>query len=65
MDRLDLKYMVTSYVTSVGRSTPFKDNIPGYDFIVGFEKRWKEELKRCKPDLLTKARAVKDSVFNK
>lgn len=55
--------MVTSYVTSVGRNTPFKDNIPGYDFIIGFEKRWKEELKLCKPDLLTKARAEGLSPF--
>ena len=63
MDRQDLKYMVSSYVKSVGRKTPFKNNMPGYDFIVGFEKRWKDELVRRKPELLTKARAEGLSQF--
>ncbi|KAJ8891586.1 hypothetical protein PR048_004114 [Dryococelus australis] len=44
LDRNDLQYMVCSYVQSVGRKTPFKDDTPGCDFIVNFERRWKEEL---------------------
>lgn len=57
MDRKDLQYMIKSYVQSVGRETPFKDYVPGQDFLVNFEKRWKEDLSRRKPELLTKARA--------
>lgn len=57
LDRKDLQYMVHSYVQSVGRKTPFKNDTPGYDFIINFERRWKEELARRKPELLIKARA--------
>lgn len=57
LDRKDLQCMVRSYVQSVGRKTPFTDDTLGYDFIIGFEKRWKEELSRRKSEILTRARA--------
>uniref|UniRef100_A0A1B6JFL2 DDE-1 domain-containing protein n=2 Tax=Homalodisca TaxID=139475 RepID=A0A1B6JFL2_9HEMI len=63
LDRKDLQYMVCSYVKSVGRKTPFKDDMPGYDFLRGFEKRWAHELSKRKPEILTKARAEGLSQF--
>ncbi|XP_017302856.1 uncharacterized protein LOC108253432 [Diaphorina citri] len=62
--------MVKTYVQSKGMKSPFNNDTPGYDFMIGFEKRWSEQLTRRKPELLTKARAegltqfVVDEFFN-
>lgn len=42
MDRKDLQHIIKSYIQSVGRETPFKDNVPGHDFLVNFEKNGKK-----------------------
>jgi len=57
-DREDVKLMVKSYIISTGRNTPFKDDKPGKDWCIAFEKRWKENLGKRKPELLTRARAT-------
>ena len=48
--RDDIKNMVQSYVKHTGIKTPFKDGRPGRDWIVLFEKRHKQRLRRRKPD---------------
>ena len=57
--REQVKDMVQSFIISVGRRNPFTDNRPGEDWMrmTLFEKRHKEEIKRRKPELLTKARS--------
>ncbi|XP_065653039.1 uncharacterized protein LOC136080350 [Hydra vulgaris] len=56
-DREDIKLMVKSYITFIGKKTPFKDDKPGKDWCMSFEKRWNVVLGKRKPELLTKARA--------
>ena len=65
-DRSDLISMVKCFIQKTGRPNPFKDNWPGEDWIIGFEKRWRGELSKRKPELLTKARAegLTESVAN-
>lgn len=65
-DRSDLISMVKCFIQETGRPNPFKDNCPGEDWIIGFEKRWKGKLSKRKPELLTKARAegLTESVVN-
>ncbi|XP_047142942.1 uncharacterized protein LOC124817170 [Hydra vulgaris] len=55
-DREDIKLMGKSY-TFTGKKTPFKDDNPGRDWCMSFEKTWNVVLEKRKPELLTKARA--------
>ena len=55
--REDIKDMVQSFIKHTGRKTPFKDDRPGRDWIVLFERRHKNRLRRRKPELLTTTRA--------
>lgn len=58
MDRKDVLNMIESYLKlQPHRISPFKDNRPGPDWARNFEKRWKNELGKRKPELLTKSRA--------
>ena len=50
--------MVKSYITLTSKNTPFKDDEPGKDWCISFEKRWNVVLGKIKPELLTKARAT-------
>ena len=62
-----LKQMVASFMLSLGRPNPFKDNIPGKAWILGFEARNKAVLTKRKPEILTVARskALTSEVVNK
>ena len=57
-DREDIKLMVKSYIRLTCKNTPFKDDNPGKDWCISFEKRWSVVLRKRKPELLTKARAA-------
>lgn len=65
--RDEVKNMVKSYLDSIGRKNPFKDNRPGEDWMLLFEKRHANAIKRRKPEILTTARAegLSDNVVNK
>ena len=65
--RRALKEMVASFMFSLGRPIPFKDNIPGKAWILGFEARNKAVLTKRKPEILTVARskALTSEVVNK
>ena len=52
-----LKQMVASFMKSLGRSNPFKDDVLGRDWVEGFEARNKAVLTRRKPEILTVARS--------
>lgn len=56
--RQDVKRMVYSYINSIGRKTPFNDGLPGDDWMLLFERRHSDSLKRRKPETLTVARAT-------
>ena len=64
--RPEVKRMVKSYIQSIGRKRPFKNDNPGEDWMVYFEKRHSEQLNRRKPEILTFARAegLTTSVLN-
>ena len=51
-------YVVKSYITLTIKNTPLKDDKPGKDWCISFEKRWNVVLGKRKPELLTKARAT-------
>ena len=57
-DREDIKLIVKFYITSTRKNTPFKDDKPGKDWCISFEKRWNVVLGKRKPELLTKAKAT-------
>lgn len=57
-DRMDLRLMVKSYVQLAEIETPFNDGLPGKDWCISFERRWKESLGKRKPEILTKSRAA-------
>lgn len=69
--RREIKQIVCSFVTSLGRDNRFKENIPGKDWIKGFETRNKAVLTKRKPEILTVARSkaltneVVDEFFKK
>lgn len=56
-DRNDVKDMVHHFLTSIGRTNPFKGDRPGDDWIRLFEMRHKDVVTKRKSELLTKARA--------
>ena len=56
-DRSDLKFIVRSYLDSMGKQTRFKNNVPGEDWLASFRKRWQHHLTVRKPGILTKGRA--------
>ena len=45
------KRMMKSYMQSIRRKTPFKNDNPGEDWMVYFERRHSEQFKRCKPEI--------------
>ena len=57
-DREDIKLMLKSYITLTSKNTSFKEDKPGKDWCISFEKRWDVVLGKRKPKLLTKARAT-------
>ena len=56
-DRGEVKDMVQSFIKHTGRETPFQDGRPGRDWIVSFEKRHHNKLRKRWPELLSTARA--------
>ena len=56
-DRDEIKDMVQSFITHTGRVTPFQDGRPGRDWIVLFEKRHHNKLRKRWPEMLSTARA--------
>ncbi len=69
-DRSDVRTIVKTYLDSLGKTTRFKENIPGEDWLASFSQRWKNRLTTRKPEILTKGRAegltneVVDTFFN-
>ena len=55
--RDNLKDMVQSYVLDMKKKTPFKDGRPGKDWVLGFERRHVNNLRRRKREGLCIARA--------
>ena len=55
--RRALKEMVSSFMLSLERPNPFKNNIPGKAWILGFESRNRAVLTKRKPEILTVARS--------
>ena len=55
--RDNLKDMVMSYVTSMGKNTPFKNNRPARDWVLAFERRHKDRLRHRKREGLSSSRA--------
>ena len=53
----EVKMMVKTYLDKrcVGNS-PFKDNMPGNDWMISFKRRWCDQLTIRKPEVLTVAR---------
>ncbi len=66
----DIKKIVKTYLDSLGKTTRFKENIPGDDWLASFCQRWKNQLTTRKPEILTNGRAegltneVVDAFFN-
>jgi hypothetical protein len=56
LDRDDIRDIVKGFIKATNRPSPFKNGIPGIDWIQKFERRHPEISKR-KPELLTLARA--------
>ena len=46
--RENIKDIVKSYVTYSGKKTRFRDGRPGPDWMLGWEKRWEQRIKRKK-----------------
>lgn len=53
----DLQQIVASFVDIIHRKTPFKNGIPGKDWVADFCRRWKDDLSLRKPEYLAAARA--------
>ena len=53
----EIALMVKSYLDNLGKETPFKDNVPGEDWMISFKRRWQNRIRMRKPEVLTKARA--------
>lgn len=51
-DRKDLRNIVKNYSTKCPHALPWVSS-PGNDFLCGFEKRWKNQLTKRKPEILT------------
>ena len=47
----ELKYMIKTYLDSQKRSTVFKFNFPGKDWMIGFRKRWADKINLNYPEL--------------
>ena len=56
-DSGDIKEMVRTFCEKLDRENPFKDGIPGKEWLNAFKKRHALKLAQCKPKLLTKARS--------
>ena len=55
--RRQLRDIVKSYLDNIGQDSRFKNNRPGKDWIIKFEKRMSHILTRRKPEVLTTSRA--------
>ena len=49
--REDIKLMLKSFITLTSKNNPFKDDKPGKDWCISFEKRWSVVLGKRKPKL--------------
>ncbi|XP_065654665.1 uncharacterized protein LOC136081288 [Hydra vulgaris] len=57
LDSLDICNLVGQFYTTMRMKTPFKNGIPGKDWIISFKKRHVDKLRLCKPEILTFSRA--------
>ncbi|KAJ8939583.1 hypothetical protein NQ314_011080 [Rhamnusium bicolor] len=62
LDRFQLQICVQDYLRRIDRENPFKNCLPGKNWIAGFEKRWKDQLSRRIAQNLPKNRAEACSV---
>lgn len=59
LDKYDLRVMVKTYLDSRGKTIPkFKNNLPGKDFVHGFLKRHKSELRTRMCQNIKRSRAA-------
>ena len=49
--------MVRTFCEKLDRENPFKDGIPGKEWLIAFKKRHASKLAQRKPELLTKAQS--------
>lgn len=57
-DRTQLQLCVQDYLTRIDRINPFRNNLPGVDWCIAFEKRWKNEISRRVAQNLPRNRAL-------
>lgn len=57
LDRFQLQICVQDYLRRIDRENPFKNGLPGKDWLAGFQKRWKNQLSRRIAQNLPKNRA--------
>lgn len=60
-DRLQLRQCVQDYLRRIDRPNPFQNCLPGNDWCVMFENRWKNEISRRVAQNLPKNRALAGS----
>ena len=53
---IEIQHMVKEFLDSSGKTTVFKDNFPGKDWIIEFKRRHNNQIRPRKAELLTKAR---------
>ncbi|KAJ8951729.1 hypothetical protein NQ318_012580 [Aromia moschata] len=65
LDRRQLQCCVQDYLKRIDRKNPFKNGLPGKDWLSGFEKRWKEQLSRRVAQNLpmNRAKACSDEIL--
>ncbi|KAI4455461.1 madf domain transcription factor [Holotrichia oblita] len=57
-DRQQLRRCVQDFLRKLDRPNPFRDGLPGVDWCIAFEKRWKQEISRRVAQNLPKNRAL-------
>lgn len=57
LDSNDICELVAKFCVTMNKKTPFKDGVPGEDWMLAFKKRNQEQLRLRKPEVLTLSRA--------
>ncbi|XP_065648065.1 uncharacterized protein LOC136077840 [Hydra vulgaris] len=57
LDSFDICNLVGQFCTTMRMKTPFKNGIPGKDWIISFKKRHVDKLRLRRPEILTFSRA--------
>lgn len=57
MNKRDVQLLVQAYCIEHGVETRWKDSKPGKDWVINFQRRWKNEVKLRKPRHIKRSRA--------